>query len=158
VFKITFYCFGKLKNKDLEPVLQDYVKRLSALGDFYYVQLKEEAYFEGEQSVQKALSTEAENLLNKLSKSDFVVLFDEKGVSLSSLEFSSLLTDAISHGDSIAFCVGSSSGFAETMYRRGFKMVSLSKLTLSYSFARVLAVEQIYRAIQIYRGHPYHRE
>jgi len=95
---------------------------------------------------------EGEKLLSKAKGT--VVVLDERGKELSSREFASF----ISKHPFITFIVGGANGLDEEVKRRGDFLLSLSKMTLQHDIARIVLLEQIFRAQEILRGSPYHRD
>lgn len=102
---------------------------------------------------------EGEMLLGQLQPSDFVVLLDEKGKQHTSVEFSEYLAQKMLVGiKRLVFVVGGPYGFSEAVYRRANDKISLSRMTFSHQMVRMIFAEQIYRAMTILKGEPYHHE
>lgn len=102
---------------------------------------------------------EGEMLLGQLQPSDFVVLLDEKGKQHTSVEFSEYLAQKMLVGiKRLVFVVGGPYGFSESVYRRANDKISLSRMTFSHQMVRMIFAEQIYRAMTILKGEPYHHE
>ncbi len=104
------------------------------------------------------MATEGKRLLAALRPADHVVLLDERGKSRSSVETSQWLGSRLQQGRDLAFLVGGPDGFAPEIAQRADERWSLSPLTLPHALVRVLWIEQIYRAVTLLDGHPYHRE
>ena len=100
----------------------------------------------------KSPKEEGEKILSKLK--GFTVVLDERGRELPSREFASL----ISKHSSITFVIGGADGLSEEVKNRGNFLLSLSKMTLQHDVARIVLLEQIFRAQEILRGSPYHRD
>ena len=100
----------------------------------------------------KSLKEEGERILSKLK--GFTVVLDERGRELPSRELASL----ISKHPSITFVIGGADGLSEEVKKRGNFLLSLSKMTLQHDVARIVLLEQIFRAQEILRGSPYHRD
>jgi 23S rRNA (pseudouridine1915-N3)-methyltransferase len=105
-----------------------------------------------------AIAAEGQKLLALLKPADFVVLLDEKGKQHTSAEFALRLSEWQSAGRDVSFIIGGPDGISEECRARSDYCWSLSGLTLPHAMARVLFVEQLYRAWSINAGHPYHRE
>jgi 23S rRNA (pseudouridine1915-N3)-methyltransferase len=105
-----------------------------------------------------AIASEGKKLLAQLKPADFVVLLDEKGKQHSSAEFAVRLCDWQADGRDVSFIIGGPDGVSGDCRARSDYCWSLSSLTLPHGLARVLFVEQLYRAWSIDAGHPYHRE
>ncbi|NNM70898.1 23S rRNA (pseudouridine(1915)-N(3))-methyltransferase RlmH [Enterovirga aerilata] len=86
-----------------------------------------------------------------------LVAFDERGQSISSDEFAGRLRDWRDGGAPMSFVIGGSDGLDDSVRRRADFLVSFGRLTLPHQIVRILAAEQIYRALTILAGHPYHR-
>jgi 23S rRNA (pseudouridine1915-N3)-methyltransferase len=108
---------------------------------------------------KKKLENMADLILKQLENSDEVVLLDEKGKQYSSMGFSEFLSKKMlaSHKRMI-FVVGGPYGFSERVYQRANGKISLSSMTFSHQMIRVIFVEQVYRAMTILKGEPYHHE
>ena len=95
----------------------------------------------------------------KIAPGDYVVLMDERGREMTSREFASFIDKkASSLGRNLVFVIGGPYGFSERVYGRADMKMGLSKLTFTHEMARVLTAEQIYRAMTILRGEPYHHD
>ncbi|GAL75794.1 LSU m3Psi1915 methyltransferase RlmH [Nonlabens ulvanivorans] len=102
---------------------------------------------------------EGKLILNKLEKSDFVTLLDERGKKLSSLQFAELINKrSVSGLKRLVFIIGGPYGFSSDVYQRANSKLSLSDMTFSHQMVRLFATEQIYRAFTILRNEPYHHE
>ena len=106
----------------------------------------------------KARDTEGELILGKLGDAERLVLLDERGRQLASKALAARLVDWQSDGRDLCFVIGGPDGVPETCRQRADFTWSLSSLTLPHGLARVLLVEQLYRAHSLQTGHPYHRE
>jgi len=91
----------------------------------------------------------------ELITSSFNILLDERGQSLTTLEFAELLIE--STHKKINFFIGDTNGFSDIMKKKADLLVSISPMTLTHSFATIILLEQIYRAITIKINHPYHK-
>lgn len=109
------------------------------------------------ESLQK--EREGEMLLEQFQAGDWVVLLDERGGQYSSVEFARHLEQKMLGGvKRLVFVVGGPYGFADKVYRRADERISLSRMTFSHQMVRMIFVEQIYRAMTILKGEPYHHE
>jgi 23S rRNA (pseudouridine1915-N3)-methyltransferase len=100
---------------------------------------------------------EAELLLAKIVKEDYVVLLDEAGTALTSVEFAGFLSKKMSAGlRSLVFVIGGPYGFDQQVYDRAQMKLSLSAMTFSHQMVRLFFVEQLYRAFTIIKGEKYH--
>ena len=102
---------------------------------------------------------EAEQILHRLEKSDFIVLLDEHGRQHTSVGFSQYLQKEMNAGvRNLAFVVGGAFGFAPSVYQKCHDKISLSTMTFSHQMVRLFFVEQLYRAFTILRNEKYHNE
>jgi 23S rRNA (pseudouridine1915-N3)-methyltransferase len=101
---------------------------------------------------------EGELILKQLSPSDTLVLLDEHGKELRSVELAAWLEKKQVSTNRLMLCIGGPYGFSKAVYDRADEMLSLSKMTFSHQMVRLILTEQIYRACTIIKGEPYHHE
>lgn len=107
----------------------------------------------------KQKEEEGKKILEAVSNSDYVVLLDERGKQYGSLEFSAFIEKQMVAGRrKVIFVVGGPYGFSKSVYDRADSLLSLSKMTFNHEMVRLFFTEQIYRAMTIMRGEPYHHE
>jgi Uncharacterized conserved protein len=151
---------GRLKNGPERDLVERYRQRLEASGrnlgftEFVQIELPESrARREDDRKAE-----EAEGILAKTGDG-IIVAFDERGKSFSSKVFADQLARWRDDGRSqISFVIGGADGLDEALRRRADLVVSFGALTLPHQLVRVLVTEQLYRAITILGGHPYHRD
>ena len=98
-------------------------------------------------------------ILNQINAGDLVVLLDEIGEQYSSVEFSKFVEKQMLSGQkNLIFVIGGPYGFSEEVYKKANLKISLSKMTFSHQMVRLIFVEQLYRAMTILRGEPYHHK
>lgn len=156
--KITFLTIGKTDDKYLLEGMEKYLKRLKHYVVFKVLELPELKNTKNlSQDQQK--TKEAELIFKNISNTDQLILLDEHGINLSSLQFSGFLskkmTASVQH---LVFVVGGPYGFSNDVYNRAHEKVSLSKMTFSHQMVRLFFIEQVYRAFTIMKGEPYHHE
>lgn len=110
-------------------------------------------------TTEQQKEAEGKVILDVLSASDHVILLDERGRQYKSLEFADMLQQKMASGlKRLVFIIGGPYGFSKDVYDRGDSMLSLSKMTFNHEMVRLFFTEQIYRAMTILRGEPYHHE
>lgn len=155
--KITLLVVGKTTDTHIELLIQEYQKRLAHYIPFniqVIPELKNTKALTPEQQKQ----TEGELLLRTINSSTDLVLLDEHGKEFRSIEFADYIQKRMSSGRDVVFVVGGPYGFSEAVYQRANGKISLSKMTFSHQMVRLFFVEQLYRAMTILRGEPYHHE
>lgn len=155
--KITLLVVGKTTDSHIQALLQDYQKRLGHYIPFALTvipELKNTKSLIPEQQKQ----AEGELILKCITTSTDMILLDERGKEYRSIEFADYVQKKMSSGRDLVFVVGGPYGFSEAVYQRANAQISLSKMTFSHQMVRLFFVEQIYRAMTILRGEPYHHE
>lgn len=156
--KIDLVLVGKSDQKYLQEGIDIYLKRLK-----YYCQfemkiipdLKSTKSLSEEQQKEK----EGELIINQIKDSDFVILLDERGESLSSVDFAQLIEKRQVAGTrKLSFVIGGPYGFSRDVYAKANAKLSLSAMTFSHQMVRLLFIEQLYRAFTIINGEPYHHK
>lgn len=156
--KITFLTVGKTTNPHLIKLQEEYQNRLKFYIPFEIVVIPELKNTKS-MSVREQVEKEADMILKQIDLNDKVVLLDEKGKQFTSVAFSEYIAKKImaSHKRMI-FVVGGPYGFSERVYQRANNKISLSTMTFSHQMIRLIFVEQLYRAMTILKGEPYHHE
>jgi 23S rRNA (pseudouridine1915-N3)-methyltransferase len=109
--------------------------------------------------VQEQKIKEAAKIIQSVSEGDYIILLDERGKELRTIEFSGALEKMFFLPKKrIVFVIGGAWGFSETIYSRADYKISLSKMTYPHQLVRLLFLEQLYRAFTIIKGEPYHHE
>lgn len=106
----------------------------------------------------RARQLEAERILAALPAGCVPVVLDERGTQVTTRELAAWLEDWMTQGLSPAFVIGGADGLDASVKARAGRLLGLSRLTLPHALARVTLVEQLYRAVCIIKGHPYHRD
>ncbi len=110
-------------------------------------------------SKEQIKDREGELILKNLKPADRMILLDERGRQLRSLEFATEISEHLSReGRDLVYVIGGAYGFSEAVYARADGMLSLSKMTFSHQMVRTIFAEQLYRAFTILKGEPYHHE
>ena len=155
--KITLLVVGKTTSAQVESLIQEYQTRLTHYLPFalqVIPELKNTKALTPDQQKQ----AEGELILRAVAQSADLVLLDEHGKEFRSIEFADYIQKKMSSGRDVIFVVGGPYGFSEAVYQRANGKISLSKMTFSHQMVRLFFVEQIYRAMTILRGEPYHHE
>jgi 23S rRNA (pseudouridine1915-N3)-methyltransferase len=156
--KITLVNIGKIDQSFIREGITDFQKRIGYFVDFSIVDLpeiKQARSLSPDQVKQK----EGEQLLKFLSKSDLCILLDERGTELSSRGFSSWLEKNMNQGTKhIIFVTGGAYGFSEDIYKVARQKISLSQMTFTHQMVRLIFTEQLYRALTLIKGIPYHND
>jgi len=151
---------GKVKEKFLQEGIREYSKRLSSYLRLDIVEVTDEPCPEklSEAEEDRVREKEGERILKALNSQDYVVLLDLKGKELTSPELANFIDDLALYGRSnIAWVIGGSLGVADSVRERSDFCWSFSKLTFPHLLMRVMLLEQIYRAMKISKGEPYHK-
>jgi 23S rRNA (pseudouridine1915-N3)-methyltransferase len=112
-----------------------------------------------QRSINEQKTEEGKLILNTILADDHVILLDEKGKELSSVEFSKFIAQKQNTSvKRLVFLIGGPFGFSDKIYERGNGKISFSKMTFSHQMIRLFFVEQLYRAYTILRGEKYHHE
>jgi 23S rRNA (pseudouridine1915-N3)-methyltransferase len=147
---------GKIRFPFIREGIDEYARRLKRYTDFRIRELPELKKTEAWQQ-PAVMKEEGDRILKALSDRDFVVLLDERGKAMDSIEFAEYLErrhrDAVK---SMVFVVGGAYGFSPEVYERGNMQLSLSRMTFSHQVVPLFFAEQLYRAFTIIRGAPYH--
>lgn len=155
--KTLLILVGKTTDKHFQTGISDYVERISHYMTFELVtipEIKNTKSLTGEQ--QK--TAEGELILKQLQPSDTVILLDEHGRELRSIELARWLEQKRNTARRLIFVIGGPYGFSSEVYSRADEELSLSKMTFSHQMVRLIFTEQIYRACTIIKGEPYHHE
>lgn len=156
--KITLLLIGKTTTKYMQEGIELYVKRLAHYIPFE-IRLLPDIKASKTLSSDKQKEMESLIFLSAIGQSDYVVLLDERGKEMTSREFAGYIDKKmITVPKNLVFVIGGPYGFAESMYARANEKLSLSKMTFSHEMIRLFFVEQIYRAMTILKGEPYHHD
>jgi 23S rRNA (pseudouridine1915-N3)-methyltransferase len=156
--KITLMQTGKTTDKHISELVDLYSKRIRKYSVFEIVTLPELKNTKN-MPVQEQKSKEAVKIIQSLTDDDYVILLDENGKELRTIEFSGTLERIFFLPKKrIVFIIGGPWGFSEEVYVRADYRLSLSKMTFPHQLVRLLFLEQLYRVFTIIKGEPYHHE
>ena len=154
--KIKLIAIGKTDSKDLQPLIEEYSKRLSFYVSFNFEIIPDIKNAKNVSKKQQKIA-EGNELLKRIEKSDTIIILDEKGKTFSSVEFSVFLQKKMNSGlKNLIFIIGGPYGFSEEIYQRANAKISLSTMTFSHQMVRLFFIEQLYRGFTILRNEPYH--
>jgi 23S rRNA (pseudouridine1915-N3)-methyltransferase len=135
----------------------DYARRMPPDLSLHLTEIRPGHRVAGEDGA-RARQIEAERILAALPPGCAPVVLDERGVQATTRELADWLRRWVDDGVQPAFVIGGADGLDQTIKARAHKLLGLSRLTLPHALARVVLAEQLYRAVSILKGHPYHRE
>ena len=155
--KIKVIALGKIKEKFLKDGIDEFLKRLTPYASVEIVELNP-IEIKDENLTQKALDEEGVNILSHIKEDSFVITLEIQGKQLSSEDFASKINEITMNGNSeLIFVIGSSCGLSPKVSQRANFKLSMSKMTFLHEFARLILVEQLYRAFKIIKGETYHK-
>ena len=154
--RISLIAIGQRMPGWVQQGFTEYSERLRSRMPLQLVEVP--AVRRGSGDVARAISEEGRRLLAAVRPDHHVVVLDERGKARSSIEFSQWLGRRLNEGSDLDFLVGGADGFAPEVLQRADERWSLSPLTLPHALVRVVFAEQLYRAVTLLDGHPYHRE
>ncbi len=155
--KITLLVVGKTTDERLTSLISDYKQRLSHYVPFELAVIPDLKNAKS-LTVDQIKSAEGELILRALTPAMDVILLDEHGREYRSVEFADFLQKKMSSGKDLTLVIGGPYGFSKEVYQRANGKLSLSQMTFSHQMIRLMAIEQIYRAMTILRNEPYHHE
>ena len=157
---ITVVCIGKLKEKYWTDAVNEYMKRLSAYCSIKIDELKEARLPDNASPAEEEAVKEAEGkeILKHINKDDYVITLEIKGNAVTSEQLADKVKSLGLDGRSnVVFVIGGSLGLSAAVSQRSDYKLSFSKMTFPHQLARVMVMEQIYRAFQISSGGKYHK-
>jgi len=138
--KLSLHAVGRMKNGPERELFARYFDRASASGK------------------QQGIHQEGNEILSDIDASSFVIAFDERGKTLSSPDFADLIARARDDGaKEVVFVIGGADGLDDAVRKRAQRTIAFGAMTWPHQIVRVLAAEQVYRAISIMGNHPYHK-
>lgn len=156
--KIILLTIGKTADREIEPLIARYVDRVSRFVPFEYKVLPD-VRLPSNATHERQKELEGEAMLSVIGGGDVVVLMDERGAMPASRQFATDLDKLMVNTQrNIIFVIGGPYGFSAAMYARANRKLALSAMTLTHEMARLFLAEQLYRALTILRGMPYHHD
>lgn len=157
---LSFIFVGKMRERHYAAAFEEYYKRLGAFGKPELREIAEERLPEqpSEKEIARALEREAAEIEKAVPKGAYVVALCVEGHEMSSTELAGTLDAAMGAGASkLCFIIGGSFGLHESVKRSADLRLSMSRMTFPHQLARVMVLEQLYRAMTISRGQKYHK-
>ena len=143
--KLKIAWIGKTKESAIQSLTAEYLKRLTRYAEVEGVELRDDAAL-----LQFAAGKSHSKQRHAL------ILLDSRGRQMSSEEFAEFLQEQMDRAAPVVFAVGAADGFSPEARAAASTVISLGKMTLAHELARVVLLEQLYRAFTILQGHPYH--
>lgn len=144
---IKIICSGKLKEKYLVDLVDDYLKRIRKYHKIELIEVKDE----------NSLEREKESILKHVGKNEFIITLDIKGQKINSTELAKIIDQSFIISGTITFIIGSSIGIHDDIKRISNKSISFSDMTFPHGLFRGMLLEQIYRAFKINNNETYHK-
>lgn len=156
--KLALLQTGKTTDKNISAVADLYSGRIKKYTSFEIITLPDIKNTKS-MSVQEQKLKEGKRILQSVSMDDYIILLDEKGKELRTVELSAWMEKLFMQPKKrIVFMIGGPWGFSEEVYNRADFMMSLSKMTFPHQLVRLLFLEQLYRVFTVIKGEPYHHE
>ncbi len=156
--QIELIVIGKTDSKEVAALVELYAKRVNFYCRFAVTTLPDIRNTRHLTSRQQR-TAEGEALLRQFTDGDYVVLLDERGDEMRSVEFAAWLQKRLNSGmKRLVMVIGGPYGFSPEVYDRADMLLSLSAMTFPHELVRLFFVEQLYRAMTIMRGEPYHHD
>ena len=143
---INIICIGKIKEKYLNELIDDYTKRISKYHKINIIEIPD-----------NDMEIETKNILKYIKPNDYVVSLAIEGKQLDSIELSKLIEDTFIHYPTIDFIIGESNGLTDTIKNKSNMLLSFSKVTFPHGLFRGILLEQIYRSFKIINNESYHK-
>jgi len=153
--RVRFIVVGKTKKDFIKMGEQFYLQRLLPFCQIEQVVVRSSSELKG-QSQEKIKKKEGQKILTKVGSDDLLIAWDEKGRQFSSLELADEIEKIFDQGKKLVMVVGGAFGLSAEVKKRVDYIWSLSALTFTHEMARLLVLEQLYRAMTIIKGVPYH--
>lgn len=157
--KIKIYAIGKIKDF-YKAGVDEYVKRLSPYSKIEIIEVKDESISEkpSEKEIKKAIDLEGKRVVALLKDNEYLISLDLNKKEYTSEEFASFISKELeNHGANISFVIGGSYGLSDELKSRVNVSICLSKMTFPHQLARLILLEQIYRAFKILNNETYHK-
>lgn len=156
--KITLIAIGKTDSRELSQLIEMYTQRIGHYLPFE-LRIIPDVRRSAKTTPEAQREAEGRELLRLVEPTDRLALLDERGTAYSSIEFARHLEGHMIAGQRrLVLAIGGPYGFSTEVYQRANERITLSRMTFSHQMVRLFATEQIYRAMTILKGEPYHHE
>lgn len=153
--KLKIMAVDKLREPHWRDAAEGYLKRIAPYARLSVVEVSPDPLTDTV-TAERSMKKEGERLLKQLPSEGMVIALDRLGKRCSSEEFARMIDDAGRNGDLVTFVVGGAAGLAPEVLSAAQKKISFSEMTFTHEMARVILLEQIYRAMTILAGKKYH--
>lgn len=151
---IKLISVGKIKDKHLKALIDDYALKISRYHKLEMVEVKDESITTDE---KKVLDIEASRVMEKISNDEYVILLDLHGKMMDSVAFANKIDQLFVHYSKITFVIGGSLGLGKELLNRANERLKLSEMTFLHQMTRLILLEQIYRGFKILNNETYHK-
>lgn len=153
--QISLISLQETKNIELKTLESEYIQRLKAMQKFELIDCYSKKF--NISNKEKRLRLEADSLNGKLKAGDKLIILDEHAKQFSSVTFAKWLNLEMNFSQNITFAIGGPFGWDSSIKKTAYKSISLSPMTFTAQMARLIFLEQLYRAFTINNGLPYHK-
>ena len=144
---INIICMGKIKERYLNDLIDDYKSRISKYHKINIIELSD----------LKSMEDQTKDILKNIKPNDYVISLAIEGKELSSVELANKINDTFNHHGTIDFIIGESNGLSDEIKNKSNMLLSFSKLTYPHGLFRGILLEQIYRSFKILNNESYHK-
>ncbi|MBI2484032.1 23S rRNA (pseudouridine(1915)-N(3))-methyltransferase RlmH [Candidatus Uhrbacteria bacterium] len=155
MLRITIVAVGSLKEPYWRDAVKEYLKRLTPYVKLTIKEVKEEA-FKSEKDKKRVLAVESKKIFSAIPEDAACVLLDTAAKQLTSEQFAAALHEMGGRGNHLVFIIGGPLGVSDTIRQHAALLLSFSRLTFTHQIARILLLEQLYRAVTIIHRKIYH--
>ncbi len=154
---IKIIAVGKIREQGFKLAIEEFTKRLGAYCSFNIVEIPAQL-IKDDALAEKYMEEEAQKILAIIKPNSYVITMEIEGKNLSSIDFARKIDEITKDGiNEICFIIGGANGIAQSLRAKSNFKLSFSKMTFPHQLARVMLVEQIYRAMKILAKEPYHK-
>lgn len=151
---IKIVCVGKIKDKNLSSLIEDYLKKINSYHKLEIIEVKDEPIRDNPLQV---LNIEGNRLLEKIGDDEYVILLDLHGKAIDSVSLANKIDRLFISHSKITLVIGGSLGLGDNIRKRANEAIKLSDLTFLHQMTRLILVEQLYRCFKILNNENYHK-